>query len=84
MPWMPWALNVKRQENQHAAWFERLKALDPQLQAGVSAGQAWYSFWDSPAIQFPIPTGAPDANYQSSPFPTPSQPDAPVQAFGRP
>jgi hypothetical protein len=84
VPLLPWALYVKRRENQHAAWFERLKALDPQLQAGVSGEQAWYSFWDSPTLQFSIPQGVPDANYQSSPFSTPPRPEAPVQAFGRP
>lgn len=69
VPLLPEILSVLRAGNQHAAWFQQLTALEPQLQAGVNANGAWYSFWDS--CNPSIPNGVPDSNYTTSPFDPP-------------
>ncbi|MES1241698.1 MAG: hypothetical protein ABUT39_08775 [Acidobacteriota bacterium] len=74
MPLLPAPLCVRRQGNQHSAWFQELSCLEPQLQAGVNAGAPWYKFYDDadPALK----------DGGESPWPPPETPAATVQDYG--
>jgi hypothetical protein len=80
VPTLPSPLSVLRNADQHSAWFGRLDALEPQLQAGVDAGGAWYNFYNSP--QPPPPPPADLANGGQSPWPDPTQPGGQVEKYG--
>lgn len=78
VPSLPFPLFVRRSGNQHSAWFEELDALEPQLQAGVKAGDstevAWYNFYNTPPADL--------QNGGKSPWPAPTQPSGTVQGYG--
>jgi hypothetical protein len=74
VPVLPSTLFVRRQGNEHAAWFTELACLEPQLQAGVDANGPWYKFYDD--FTPPLNNGG------KSPWPDPTTPGGSVQEYG--
>lgn len=74
VPLLPSPLCVRRQGNQHSAWFAELDCLEPQLQAGVDGNSPWYKFFDD--------ANPPLKNGGKSPWPDPTTPGGSVQQYG--
>lgn len=74
VPTLPSTLFIRRQGNQHSAWFTELDCLEPQLQAGVAGDSPWYKFFDdaTPLLN----------NGGKSPWPDPTTPGDSVQQYG--
>jgi hypothetical protein len=45
-PVMKSTLKVQRLDDDFAAWFDRLEALEPQFGAGIRDGEPWFLGWE--------------------------------------